>query len=463
MRSNVCGILFIILIPAIPPVWAGTLVNGRTMLSPQAQVDQRVFTAAFSTAIDAMADITADRGKGFFSDVEEGRGKEAREGYQQAIEFLRGKIVGDIPLTESDLLTLHKFLGRTKIEVTPELAMYIANGGMLSELSNANVPGEYRTSPLLGLQFLEHPLPRSIPQLMRALIEWMNEQDEQITRLEQEGADIKQPLIALAGRVHYLIGIIHPFTDGNGRVARLLTRYLLEKHGYEITGETREEYEVTFGRDFNHNFGIAYGTKRVNIEKATWPELLGKSDAPAFRQFLTKHIRDLSEETLAFYELLEKREVARYFKDEAGVDVDLFMRAITEVSLAGGFDAENIRGVIADAIAQAVSLNSDTIRAGKTEAGLLKEIVMDTNRESLSALLFPEETLTNLEYFLAEGSAILDGERVLLARWEYARVRDVFARVRQLLEGEVADNEFLAPGNRLPTGEAQGRYIENAI
>ncbi len=334
MRSNVCGILFIILIPAIPPVWAGTLVNGRTMLSPQAQVDQRVFTAAFSTAIDAMADITADRGKGFFSDVEEGRGKEAREGYQQAIEFLRGKIVGDIPLTESDLLTLHKFLGRTKIEVTPELAMYIANGGMLSELSNANVPGEYRTSPLLGLQFLEHPLPRSIPQLMRALIEWMNEQDEQITRLEQEGADIKQPLIALAGRVHYLIGIIHPFTDGNGRVARLLTRYLLEKHGYEITGETREEYEVTFGRDFNHNFGIAYGTKRVNIEKATWPELLGKSDAPAFRQFLTKHIRDLSEETLAFYELLGKRS-ARYLK----------MRRLMSICYAGNHRGITGRGI----------------------------------------------------------------------------------------------------------------------
>jgi Uncharacterized conserved protein len=173
----------------------------------------------------------------------------------------------------------------------------------------ANVPGEYRRSALLGLPYLEHPLPKAIPQLISALIDWMNEQDDEIARLEESGADIRPQVLALAGRVHYLIGIIHPFTDGNGRIARLLTRYLLEKHGYEIAGETREEYDETFGRDFKHNFGIAYGTKRVNIEKAAWPELLAKSNAPAFEGFLTAHVRELSEETQAVYELLEKKKL----------------------------------------------------------------------------------------------------------------------------------------------------------
>ncbi|MDD5746139.1 MAG: Fic family protein [Candidatus Omnitrophica bacterium] len=468
MRNHGKWVFIVFFVLATRPAMADSCLDRASTLSPPAQVDEQLFTTAFADASATIAHVQADRGKGFFSGVEEGRGREAQEGYQGAVEFLREKIMQEVPLSEPDVLALHKLLGRTTIEITPELAMHIANGGIPAELGNANVPGEYRRSALLGLPYLEHPLPKAIPQLISALIDWMNEQDDEIARLEEAGADIRPQVLALAGRVHYLIGIIHPFTDGNGRIARLLTRYLLEKHGYEIAGETREEYDETFGRDFKHNFGIAYGTKRVNIEKAAWPELLAKSNAPAFEGFLTAHVRELSEETQAVYELLEKKEVARYFKEEAGVDADLFMAAIRNLSLGGQFAAENIQGIIADNIAQAVSFDNGTIQAGKTEAGLLKEIIMDTNRESLTAhirqfhILFPETLITNLEYFLAETATALRGERAAFAPREYMVIQEVLERVRQLVDGAAA-GEFPSTSDRVNAWENQTRFIENAI
>lgn len=37
------------------------------------------------------------------------------------------------------------------------------------------------------------------------------------------------PLLVRIAVVHYLIGYIHPFYDGNGRLSRLISRYMLQK------------------------------------------------------------------------------------------------------------------------------------------------------------------------------------------------------------------------------------------
>lgn len=68
-----------------------------------------------------------------------------------------------------------------------------------------------------------------IPDLLDELVEYVNTTDD-------------HPLI-IAAVVHYQLVTIHPFEDGNGRTARLLSGYILDFYGYGFYGiGSLEEY-----------------------------------------------------------------------------------------------------------------------------------------------------------------------------------------------------------------------------
>lgn len=68
-----------------------------------------------------------------------------------------------------------------------------------------------------------------IPELLEELVNYVNTTDD-------------HPLI-VAAVVHYQIVTIHPFEDGNGRTARLLSGYILDINGYGFNGiGSLEEY-----------------------------------------------------------------------------------------------------------------------------------------------------------------------------------------------------------------------------
>ena len=68
-----------------------------------------------------------------------------------------------------------------------------------------------------------------IPDLLDELVEYVNTTDD-------------HPLI-IAAVVHYQLVTIHPFEDGNGRTARLLSGYILDMYGYGFNGiGSLEEY-----------------------------------------------------------------------------------------------------------------------------------------------------------------------------------------------------------------------------
>ena len=68
-----------------------------------------------------------------------------------------------------------------------------------------------------------------IPELLDELVEYVNSTDD-------------HPLI-IAAIVHYQLVTIHPFEDGNGRTARLLSGYILDYYGYGFQGiGSLEEY-----------------------------------------------------------------------------------------------------------------------------------------------------------------------------------------------------------------------------
>ena len=77
-----------------------------------------------------------------------------------------------------------------------------------------------------------------IPELLDELVEYVNTIDD-------------HPLI-VAAVVHYQLVTIHPFEDGNGRTARLLSGYILDINGYGFNGiGSLEEY---FAYDINEYY-----------------------------------------------------------------------------------------------------------------------------------------------------------------------------------------------------------------
>jgi Fic family protein len=88
------------------------------------------------------------------------------------------------------------------------------------------IPGEYKTSPnnvrLPNGDIFFFASVEDTPPRMAALMDWLRQELQ---------APTLHP-VALAAKLHHEFVLIHPFGDGNGRVARLLVNYVLMRHGY---------------------------------------------------------------------------------------------------------------------------------------------------------------------------------------------------------------------------------------
>ena len=125
------------------------------------------------------------------------------------------------PLTQNFIRQLHKTLLREDYTVYRNLP-----GGMYT--SFVIHAGQYKTRPnsvitRYGDRF-DYASPEETPALMADLVDWYNE-------AEQEG---KLSPVELATLFHYRYIRIHPFEDGNGRIARLMVNYILARHGWPM-------------------------------------------------------------------------------------------------------------------------------------------------------------------------------------------------------------------------------------
>lgn len=129
--------------------------------------------------------------------------------------------LNDVPLTQNFIRTLHKTLLREDYTIFNNLP-----GGQIT--SYTIHAGIYKTRPnsvitRYGDRF-EYASPEETPALMTDLVDWYNE-------AEHSG---KFTPIELAAIFHYRYIRIHPFEDGNGRIARLMVNYILSRHGYPM-------------------------------------------------------------------------------------------------------------------------------------------------------------------------------------------------------------------------------------
>ena len=138
----------------------------------------------------------------------------------------------NMPLTQNFIRTLHKTLLREDYTVYRNLP-----GGM--QTSYTIHAGQYKTRPnsvitRYGDRF-EYASPEETQALMTDLINWYNSEEE-LGRLSP---------VELAALFHYRYIRIHPFEDGNGRIARLLVNYILSRHGLPmivVRSRKKQEY-----------------------------------------------------------------------------------------------------------------------------------------------------------------------------------------------------------------------------
>ena len=168
------------------------------------------------------------------------RDEQEVKNYYQALDYadtLIGKRDEDI--LEQDVKTIHGLVMDGRQKATPYR-------------DGQNVIKDSATG---GIVYMP-PEAGDVPALMADMMSWINER--------QKTTDLPAPIIAAIA--HYQFATIHPYYDGNGRTARLLTNVVLHKSGYGLKGiYSLEEYyaknlqsyydALTIGGSHNYYFG----------------------------------------------------------------------------------------------------------------------------------------------------------------------------------------------------------------
>lgn len=192
-------------------------------------------------------------------------------------------VLKDVPLTQNFIRTLHKTLLREDYTVYRNLP----GGETTSYVIHA---GQYKTRPnsvitRYGDRF-DYASPDETPALMADLVDWYN-------TAEQSG---KFTPVELAALFHYRYIRIHPFEDGNGRIARLMSNYILARHGYPMI--------VVRSRKKNEYLEALHKT---DLTVGTTPSLGAHASKRDIQQFLTYFRKLFVEEVIYNIRFLTER------------------------------------------------------------------------------------------------------------------------------------------------------------
>lgn len=147
-----------------------------------------------------------------------GRERDEREvrNYHRALEYLETLAESKGTIAESMIQTLHGLVEHGKKKKSPY------RGGQ-------NVIRDNRNGAIVYMP----PEAKDVPILMQECVAWF----------QSQLALHELPVPVVAALAHYQFATIHPYFDGNGRTARLLTTLILHKGGYGLRGiYSLEEY-----------------------------------------------------------------------------------------------------------------------------------------------------------------------------------------------------------------------------
>lgn len=231
----------------------------------------RLLSTHFSTQIEGNR-LTLDEAIRVIQKNEHfpGRQRDEQEvlGYYRALDELEKLVANKTKITEKTIQTFHALVmggKRGKVKPTP----YRDGQNVIRDSSS-------------GAMVYLPPEAKDVSTLMADLVKW-------IEKNEKEGL----PCPLRAAIVHYQFATIHPYYDGNGRTARLLTTLILHLGGYDLKGfYSLEEY---YSRDLlSYYNGLAVGPShnyylgRAEADISGWVEYFCIGMAEAFESVQRK-------------------------------------------------------------------------------------------------------------------------------------------------------------------------------
>lgn len=197
-----------------------------------------------------------------------GRERDEHEvkGYYAALSQVEKWAAQDANITEKMIQILH--------------ALVMANGKEKAKATSyrdgQNVIRDGRTKAIIYMP----PEAKDVKNLMTGLVNWINN-------------NIELPCPIIAGIAHYQFATIHPYYDGNGRTARLLTTLILHLGGYDLKGlySLEEYYARNLGAYYeaisvgdSHNYYM--GRAEADITK--WVEYFVEGMTVSFESVLRR-------------------------------------------------------------------------------------------------------------------------------------------------------------------------------
>ena len=225
------------------------------------------------------------------------------KGHHDGVKYILDLVKGNRGFSESDIRALHKL-----ILVQPYYVNAITPSG---ERTRKLISiGQYKTSPnhveTATGEMHYYASPEETPSKMQDLMNWYNE--------ASTNEDI-HPLI-IAALFHHEFVAIHPFDDGNGRLARILMNFILIKKGYPPIVIKQEDRDNYYGVLAQADTGDYYPIVRYlssYLERSLIIQLKGLKGEPIFQP------EDIDKRISIFKASLSKESSIRLQKNKKSV------------------------------------------------------------------------------------------------------------------------------------------------
>ena len=226
--------------------------------------------------------------------------------YRDAFELVSSYVGDGEPITEGLIREIHKRLvqGVRGDSATPGLYRKIQN-----YVANSKTKEVIYTPPPVY----------EISSMMQALVDWLNEEET-----------IHPVLVSGIAQFHLVH--IHPFLDGNGRTARLLSTLCLYRKGYDFKKLfTISEY---YDRNRADYYKAIQSVRENDMDMTGWLEYFSEGLAVQLREIKSLGKQAITQSLLAKeYHLSERQSVAvEHMATEGDLSIQQFERMCPDVT-----------------------------------------------------------------------------------------------------------------------------------